>query len=742
VSSQSPNITPSVIAAALDAPDAEERRQATALMSELPLDDALPLLLRALGDVDWRVRKEATFSARAFVPQPALIDAMIKVFEPGDNVGLRNAAVEVLASCGSASTGKLAASLARLDADGRKLAVQALGRTRDPVALDILERSLRDDDHNVRQGAVEAIAALGLIAPEAVQKLLVRCLEDSESFVKLTALEGLNAIGAMAPWERIEPLLDDPTLRTAALTAAALAESPKAALALTRTLRTARGGTFTQAMTALARLCEGPLLPMVAEAFAAEPPELGERLTRFAVDPRETPHHRATALLLAAVARAKGVVDAAVQALSEETFTEQAERALLLLGPAALPGLVARIAPDPGPDAPELVTADVRATLIEVAASIALSPSSSIEKPEVLLEALRLSAQEEERRTATSALFALSRLGTAEDLELAARLAASPIRPIAHAAEGALAALASRYHDAARGLADQLVLGSADGRPEDAFPAAVLLGALAASRSDAEAPRSTDLAFLARAATADDVRTRRAAIGAVAEMGGASSLDVLAFALADEERDVQLAAARALGFVGAGARRKGQPTGQGSTIATILDLVNRSRDPELVATAIRTLGEGMATLPVGTPEGSAHPAEALISALSPLARGAEGAVAIAAVEAIGRLPWGVPGRQAALVAAFDHPDGAVVKAAMLKLETGGTEGEELLRCLDHPSPDVRLLAAETLAGSDNPVLRERLAQRASVELDRDVRDALEGALSSIRWRGERGSHGS
>jgi HEAT repeat protein len=725
-----------VIATALGAPDAEERRQATAMLIELDLDDALPLLVQALGDSDWRVRKEATFAARPFVASSALIAAMIRTFEPGENVGLRNAAVEVLANSGSLATAALGESLAHLDADGRKLSVQALGRTRDPAALPLLERCLADDDHNVRQGAVEAIAQLGPIAPEHVQRLLSHCLEAEDGFVQLTALEGLNALGAVIPWERLEPMLECPTLRSAALSAAALAESPKAAVALAHALRTTRGSTFIQALLALARLAEGPLLPAVADALGTEGPELGQRLVRVAENQGgEDPHHRAMALLLAAVARAPGVVDAAVKGLSEETFTEQAEHALLLLGPAALPGLVARIAPSPGPAAPPAVSADVRAALIDVAASIALAPNMG-QRPLTLLTALRAAAAESERRVATSALFALSRLGTEEDLALTARLAGSPIRPVAHAAEGALAALATRHKDAARALTDRLIGNVAHGQSVDAFPAAVVMGALAAMQRAWGPPPSSDLAFLASAAAAEDVRTRRAAIGAVAEIGGASALDVLSLALADEEREVQLAAARALGYLGAASYRRKDTGEAGPELGALIGVVGRSRDAELVATAIRALGEGMSALPHEVTEPASA---ALVEALAPLARQSEGGVAIAAVESIGRAPWGTPGRQAALLAALDHPDASVVKVAMLKLETSDTDGEELLRCLDHPSPDVRLLAAETLAGSDNPVLRERLAQRAAVELDHDVRDALEGALSSIRWRGERGS---
>src|SRR5262249_29372217 len=146
--------------------DAEERRQATAQLGRLPLDRVLPLLIRALGDEDWRVRKEATIAARVFAGEHALHAALIEVLAGGDNVGLRNAAVEVLAAAGHAATAALAQALPTLDADGRKLVVETLGRGRDPASIVTFEAALADADDNVRQGAVEAIAGLGSLSPD------------------------------------------------------------------------------------------------------------------------------------------------------------------------------------------------------------------------------------------------------------------------------------------------------------------------------------------------------------------------------------------------------------------------------------------------------------------------------------------------------------------------------------------------------------------------------------------------
>lgn len=726
-------VSPELVAAALDAADAEERRQATSLIAELFLHDALPLLVRALSDSDWRVRKEAAYAARAFVPAPKLVTAMVEVFEPGENVGLRNAAVDVLGMCGTAATVPLEKALERLDADGRKLAVQALGATHDPRALLALGRALDDADSNVRQSAVEAIARLGPFAPAEVQRLLLRSLAGDDPFCQLAALEGLNTLGAVVPWEKLEPLLEHATLRTAALTAASLADDTRAPEALVRTLHSARGHTFLLAIVALARVAEGPLLPHVATALEAEGHELGERLVQLAGAVSTEPQHRGSALLLAAIAGAPGIIDVTARALEDELLVEAADRALRLLGPKVLPDLIAAIAPAAGTPP---FSSDVRAALIEAAAALAHAPCHA-ENLAALLDALRIAVVENDRRLTTSALCALARLGEERDLELAARFVASPSKPISHAAEAALAVLTRRHPRPARALADVVAERVAQGSPGDACTVAVIMGALAESAGASGQPFSPrDLALLTRCAAAEEPRTRRTAIEALAVVGGASALSVLSLALADDAREVQIAAARALGVVGRAACFR-DADAAATSLQSVVDLVTRSTDLELVATTLRTVGEDL-DLVAGDVR-TTRAAPSILSVLEPLARSAEGIVAIAAVESIGRLPLGTPGRQRSLAAALDHPDDAVVKAAMLRLETAGPAGVDILQCLDHPSFDVRSLAAEIMAESNNPALRARLTERTSIELDMNMRDTLEGALSSIRWRGERSS---
>ncbi|MCK6590915.1 MAG: hypothetical protein L6Q76_25440, partial [Polyangiaceae bacterium] len=88
----------------------------------------------------------------------------------------------------------------------------------------------------------------------------------------------------------------------------------------------------------------------------------------------------------------------------------------------------------------------------------------------------------------------------------------------------------------------------------------------------------------------------------------------------------------------------------------------------------------------------------------------------------------------ALIGALSHANAAVTKAAMLKLEVTDVTAERIARCIEHPSHDVRLLAAERLAGVSYPGVRARLLKRAASEPEPEVREAIERALAAIDRR--------
>jgi hypothetical protein len=241
------------------------------------------------------------------------------------------------------------------------------------------------------------------------------------------------------------------------------------------------------------------------------------------------------------------------------------------------------------------------------------------------------------------------------------------------------------------------------------------VGALGARGQIALSEASADVAMLAHASASGDARTRRAAVAAVADVGlaqGAAPTDVLGFALADEERAVQLAAARGLGRLAVPVRIGGpdgappsQPMARWPRVAELLGTVGGTGDVDLLAAAVRSLGDALTAAFEGT-RASARPATdelgEIVEALEPLVVSAPNTVALAAVDALARATE-APGRAGAIARALEHSDSDVVRAALLKLPAVGdlvTATRHLTSCLDHPSADVRALAAELLEELD------------------------------------------
>jgi HEAT repeat protein len=234
---------------------------------------------------------------------------------------------------------------------------------------------------------------------------------------------------------------------------------------------------------------------------------------------------------------------------------------------------------------------------------------------------------------------------------------------------------------------------------EHAAAGCALVSALAESSA---APLSdADFGFVERALAKGDVRARRVAIDALALIGGTRASDAVAFALADEERDVRLAAVRALGSLARPEPLRG--------------VLSQSHDQELVAAALRALAE-------------ADPKQAVEEARE-LLKTADTAIACAAVEAIGHAD--LPQRAAALGEALAHSQPEVVKRAMTELARKPDVASfvRIASCLDHPSWEVRRLASELLAHVHDSKVMDLLRVRLETEKEPIVRDALNAALS-------------
>ena len=675
------------ISKALELEDPEERRRATTSLRDMAPDDGVPLLVRALSDDDWRVRKEAIAVAVALAPAPVVLKALVSALGPTENVGLRNAAVEAIAAFGSDAVDALAASLGELDADGRKLAAESLSKTGIVQALFVLKGLLRDADANVRVAAVEGVAGLGASDPKAASNILETCLDASDPFLRLAALDGLRALGVVMTWDRLSRLRTDPLLEPAVLAAAGHTADERAARALVDALGHARGGTLfviLKSVVELARSGQSQAFALQAAGRTLAAPTL-ERIFSLASQPEDS-EDRLTALLACGALGVQGAADLAIAALDDELLEGAAEETLDWLGPPAVPQLIARA---------RNAESATRAICLEIAARLADGNSA----PRVR-EEIHTGLSDPAPEVVRAALGAEAIVGDATALaDVAACLVREGAGPLKRAAESSLAVLAARFPDPARELAAR------SGVAEAHVVAVVVRVVGAPVRGSLEA----DVEFLSSALSSAGPQVRRASLQALAEVGGELAVEPIAFSVTDEEPEVRLSAVRALGRVrGADGAALG--------IGHLIGLVERAVEPDLVAQALLSLGE--------TGDARALPI------LRPFMRSGDPTAAVAAVEALGAFPE--QRRVEALIEGLSHSAAEVVKAALLAL--GESSDPRVLlhlgACLDHEAWDVRRLVADLLARYGGPAAGP-LRARLSVEDDPIVREAIGRALERV-----------
>ncbi|HTU57556.1 MAG TPA: HEAT repeat domain-containing protein, partial [Polyangiales bacterium] len=109
----------------MNSSDVEVRRDAVLAAGALHDRDTSSILMGALGDADWRVREEAIRVVGEVAVEFELIKPLIDGLCQGLNVGLRNAAREVLRRLGAAAARVLVQSLSEVEPNDRKFIVEA-----------------------------------------------------------------------------------------------------------------------------------------------------------------------------------------------------------------------------------------------------------------------------------------------------------------------------------------------------------------------------------------------------------------------------------------------------------------------------------------------------------------------------------------------------------------------------------------------------------------------------------------
>ena len=315
--------------------------------------------------------------------------------------------------------------------------------------------------------------------------------------------------------------------------------------------------------------------------------------------------------------------------------------------------------------------------------------------------ALRTAMNDADPDVAAAALAALGVAGGFEDIGAVIDAVASGRAAVLGSAMTALSALAARWPE-------QAAVAALSARRDEraALPVAIVIGTLGGGvLGDAV----DDVAFLSAAMSSADPETRKAAVDAIAKIGLESGLDAVELAVADEVRDVQLSAVRALGRLRTGeGRRPG--------VDRLIDLTG-GNDAEIAAAAARALGEA-------TDPRACASLVALVGSASPI-------VAVAAVEALGRIRDRASIE--ALISVGEDVHVEVTKAVLLALDriADSRAFARVGRALDHDAWDVRRVAADCLGRFGGHAAADLLRARLAIEKEPIVAEAIVEAIASL-----------
>lgn len=657
--------------------DPDVRRQAVYSMSLRPQGAPLAQILDALSDDDWRVRREAISLAAQTPDRSPLIDALLRRVVDTENIGLRNAAIEVLGMVGQGRADQFARACEAAGASGRKFLVEAMGKTRDPQMIDNLEGLVRGADANTAAAAVEALVSIGGARAE---RLLRERLSTPDLFVRIAIVEGLTRLGTRVPWIELKPAVEDAIVRR--ISAELLGRTGDAeSLELLLELATdASPQTAAAAIRAIAELARG-----VEHARS----ELVERLNVSRESFRHALHEallhgdtptRQGAAYLAVLCRDESSLEAVIQAVADDVAGSESIDALRSWGAGLIEPLLMLRGGEPR----------VWAIALELSSELSYShlaevQSSTRDRIRSVIERDLFDTTEGIRAAAASSL---KWWDDPRDCRALVDCLNSQSHVVRAAATSSLAALVERVPDA---VEEALGHANLDG-PGGADIAQVL------SRLDSTGA----IAVLKRGLHSDSPRTRRAVVQALAMANATDVAQLIGYAVADEDIDVQIAAVRTLG--------------QMSTKEANIPLRTALDSPFAPIRA-------EAALALGRRDGGAA-----IPRIRELLDDEEPVVVAAALDALAWL--GDDSVADAVARALEHGGDEVFQAGLRAARTlPATDAEQLVgRGLEHPAWNVRMLAIKLLLDLDTAGTRELLTRALDVEADAMVRHAIESGL--------------
>jgi len=178
--------------------------------------ESAELLIKAVGDESWRIRKRA-IELLSSIEDRYLYPALENALRDNKDASFRNLAMEVFLHLRNRSIRTLISLLKDTDAEIRVFSANILGNIKDPEAVPHLIEALKDEESNVRITSAES---LGRIKDKRAIGPLIEALKG-DIWLQFSAVTALKEIGDKDAIEPLLSLLASPEIMGIALDAIA-----------------------------------------------------------------------------------------------------------------------------------------------------------------------------------------------------------------------------------------------------------------------------------------------------------------------------------------------------------------------------------------------------------------------------------------------------------------------------------------------------------------------------------------
>ena len=640
----------------------EVRRKSVLELKGKPPEESIPLLLKAMEDVSWRVRKTASEILMDGYAPDYYINGLIQLLYLEENAGARNSAIETLVRLGKKVTPLLIESFHTLNRDVRKFIIDVIGEVKDKRALPLPLKALKDEDDNVRASAVEHLGQMGDLS---VVDALIEILESGDLWTAFPAADALGRIGDKKAIPALLNALSVKALREPVLKGLGHLSAPETLQHIIPFLmdpsKTIQEETVRTIGVFYHKGVSADFISGTMNTLCG--PEIIAKLVSHAWSKKT--EVRVTAILLLGLMQDERALGPLLELSTEESLVEDVKRALIFIGKSKPESLLPLFQAD---------SVYQRRFITEVAVDVA----SPLYYPvfETLLN-------DEDGHMRALAATGLSKIRDLRAVVSIKKLLSDPYEDVQEAAVIALSNLGEGIEVA------EIIHYLKDRNPILRKNAALLLGRLGATES---------VNALGFALKDGDVSVRQAVVEALSSMRTEESIKYLVFALTDEKTQIRASASLSLGSMGSD-----------RVVEPLILLLLTDSDDTVRVSAARSLGM------IGERGAVNH----LIDVLDDR----NGFVVVTAMESLGKL--GGDEAKDALIRMLNSEEREIKRTAIRALSPfEGSEGI-ILPYLNDPDWATRTAAVKALSARVDERVKNEIEKCYDKEEDPAVRRVIE-----------------